>query len=700
MRNIKLHRNFGIAAHIDAGKTTATERILYYTGELHKIGEVHDGGATTDYMKEEKARGITITSATIACSWDFQGQEYSFNIIDTPGHVDFTIEVERSMRVLDGLVALFSAVDGVEPQSETVWRQANRYRVPRIGFVNKMDRVGSDFLSVVKQVQEMLGAKSVPIQLPIGSEDTFKGVIDLITMRAIIWDSDDYGSNFIITDIPQDMLEEAIIWRNNLIDNIAEYDDQLMDKYFGDQTTITEDDIYRAIRTATLNIDIIPMMCGSAYKNKGIQTLLDAVVRYFPSPLDTEPTIGKDPDTDEELVRLPDPKQPFAALAFKVISDSHGKIVFFRCYSGTLKSGSTVLNVRTGRRERISRIVQMQANQQNNITSIEAGDIAAVIGLRDVRTGDTFCDEKQPITLESLFIPTPVISISIEPKDQAGQNGMSIALSKLLEEDPTLRLKSDEATGQTILSGMGELQLEIVISRLKDFGVEVGTGRPQVAYKEAFTQTIKHREVHSKQTGGRGQFADIEFEIGPADENFLALDQGRFQFVNDTFGGSIPREYIPAIQKGFESCMTNGVLAGYPLDNMKVRILDGSFHTVDSDAYSFELCAIHGYRKAGKKAGPILMEPIMKLEVVTPEEYMGNIIRDLNRRRIQIESVDDRNGLKVIKGEVPLSEIVGGYVTHLRSISSGRGTDSITFDHYSPVPKNLSLEILGDLEEA
>ena len=699
MKNLKLHRNFGIAAHIDAGKTTATERILYYTGELHKIGEVHDGGTTTDYMKEEKERGITITAATIACNWKFQDQDYSFNIIDTPGHVDFTIEVERSMRVLDGLVALFSAVDGVEPQSETVWRQANRYNVPRIGFVNKMDRVGSDFLNVVKQVREMLGAKAVPIQLPIGSEDNFKGVVDLVTMKAIIWHTDDYGSQFEITDIPQDMIEESEFWRTNLIDSIAEYDEDLMEKYF-DSTEILESDIYRAIRTATLNLDIIPMMCGSAYKNKGIQPLLDAVVRYFPSPADCEPTFGKHPDTDEDLVRLPNPKDHFSALAFKIISDQHGKIVFFRCYSGSLKSGSTVLNVRTGNRERISRIVQMQANQRINIDSIEAGDIAAVIGLRDVRTGDTFCDEKNPIVLESLFVPAPVLSISIEPKDQTGQNMMSIVLSKMLDEDPTLRLKSDEATGQTILSGMGELQLEIIISRMKDLGVEISTGKPQVAYKESFTQTIQHREVHSKQTGGRGQFADIDFEIGPADESFLALDEGRFQFVDATFGGSIPREYMPSIKKGFESCMTNGVLAGYPLDNMKVRILDGSFHTVDSDAYSFELCAIHGYRKAGRKAEPILMEPIMKLEVVTPEEYMGNIIRDLNRRRIQIESVDDRHGLKVIKGEIPLSTIVGGYVTNLRSISSGRATESMTFNHYSPVPRNISLEILGDLEEA
>ena len=704
MKNLKLHRNFGIAAHIDAGKTTATERILYYTGETHKIGEVHDGGSVTDHMKQEKERGITITAATIACTWDFptiQGvktpdsKNYTFNIIDTPGHVDFTIEVERSMRVLDGLVALFSAVDGVEPQSETVWRQANRYGVPRIGFVNKMDRVGADFLNVVTQVREMLGANPVPIQIPIGSDDNFIGVVDLITMKAIIWDEANYGSTYKEVAIPSDMLTEATIWRNTLLETISYFDIDLMNKFFDNPDSITEDEIHDIIRKATLSLEIIPMMCGSAYKNKGVQSVLDAVVRYLPSPIDVPDTKGTDPDFNVEISRKTDNKEPFSALAFKVMTDEHaGTIIYLRCYSGKVLSGASVLNMRNGKREKINRILQMQSNKRNNLDMIEAGDIVAIAGARDIRTGDTLCDEKHPILLENMFIPDPVISVAIEPKTMAEVGNMSMAIARLVQEDPTLRVRTDNDSGQTVLSGMGELHLEIIIDRMREeFKVEVTTGEPQVAYKECFTKMVSHREVYSKQTGGRGKFGDIEFEIGPADEEFLALNEGRFQFINNITGGSIPKEFISAIQKGFESCMETGPLFGHALDNMKIRIYDGSFHAVDSDAISFELCAKSGFREAGIKAKPILMEPIMKMEVYTPDMYMGGMMGDLNKRRAATEGIEERSGLKVIKTKVPLSELFG-YATEMRSLSSGRASFHMEFSHYMPVPKNIADKLL------
>ena len=705
MADLRLQRNFGIAAHIDAGKTTTTERILYYTGVNHKIGEVHEGAATMDWMAQEQERGITITSAATTCFWHFptsQGQplpdakKYKFNIIDTPGHVDFTVEVERSMRVLDGLVALFSAVDGVEPQSETVWRQANRYRVPRIGFVNKMDRVGADFLMVVQQVRDMLGAKSVPLQLPIGAEDNFTGVVDLIRMRSTIWDDSTQGMTYTEGEIPADMMEEAQHWRAQLVEAVAEYDDHLMEKFFEDPNSISEDEIHEAVRKATIDLSIIPMLCGSAYKNKGVQTALDAVIRYLPSPMDIEFTKGLDPDTGEEITRKPDAKQPFAALAFKIMTDPFvGRLAFFRAYSGRLDAGSYVLNVRTGKNERISRIMQMHANKQNPIDFIEAGDIGAAVGFKDIKTGDTLCDEKHPIVLENMFIPEPVIAIAVEPKTRADVDKMGMAIAKLVEEDPTLRVNTDEDTGQTILRGMGELHLEIIVDRMRrEFKVEINQGAPQVAYKEAFTMKVDHREVFKKQTGGRGKFADIQFEIGPADEEFLAEGKTRFQFVNDIFGGSIPKEFHSSIAKGFEVSMTTGVLAGFPVDSMKVRIYDGSFHQVDSDAMSFELCAKSGYREAGRKAKPIILEPIMKIEVITPEQYMGDVTGDLNRRRAMLEGMDSRAGAQVIKAKVPLSEMFG-YVTQLRSLSSGRASSTMEFSHYAPAPRNIEEEVVA-----
>ena len=705
MADLRFQRNFGIAAHIDAGKTTTTERILYYTGVNHKIGEVHDGAATMDWMAQEQERGITITSAATTCFWNFpttQGVKnadtklYKFNIIDTPGHVDFTVEVERSLRVLDGLLALFCAVSGVEPQSETVWRQANRYKVPRIGFVNKMDRSGADFLNVVKQVREMLGAKAVPLQLPIGAEDSFKGVVDLITMKGIIWDEDTRGMTFKEVLIPDDMKEEVDQYRQELIEAVAEYDDKLLEKFFDDPNTITEDEVHEAIRKATIDLSIIPMMCGSSFKNKGVQTALDAIVRYLPGPMDIEAIKGINPDTGEEVLRHCDPKEPFSALAFKIMTDPFvGRLAFFRAYSGRLDSGSYVLNVRTGKNERISRIMQMHANKQNPVDYIEAGDIGAAVGFKDIKTGDTLCDEKHPITLESMTFPEPVISVAIEPKTQVDVDKMGMAIAKLVEEDPTLRVKTDEETGQTILSGMGELHLEIIIDRMRrEFKVEINQGAPQVAYKEAFTKTIDHRETLKKQTGGRGKFADILFEIGPADEEFLKEGKGTFQFVNDLFGGSIPREFVPAIQKGFENSMTTGVLAAYPVVSMKVRVYDGSFHAVDSDAMSFELCARGGFREAGKKAKPALLEPIMKVEVTTPDQYMGDVTGDLNRRRGMLEGMDSRNNLQVIKAKVPLSEMFG-YVTQLRSLSSGRATSTMEFSHYNPAPNNVAEEVMA-----
>lgn len=706
MADLKFQRNFGIAAHIDAGKTTTTERILRYTGMIHKIGEVHDGAATTDWMEQEKERGITITSAAVSCQWNFptvkgkadaNTKKYYFNIIDTPGHVDFTIEVERSMRVLDGLIALFSAVDGVEPQSETVWRQANRYKVPRIGFVNKMDRAGADFLMVVRQVKEMLGAKAVPLQLPIGAEDDFKGVVDLIRMKGIIWDMATEGMTFEEIDIPADMLEEAQEWRGHLIEAVAEYDDKLLEKFFEDPSSISDDEVHEAIRKATIDLSIVPMMCGSSFKNKGVQTALDAVCRYLPSPVDIDAVEGTNPDTGETLVRRPDAKEPFAALAFKIMTDPFvGRLAFFRCYSGHLDAGSYVLNVRSGKNERISRIMKMFANKQNPIDFIEAGDIGAAVGFKDIKTGDTLCDEKHPIALENMFIPEPVIAIAVEPKTQVDVDKMGMAIAKLVEEDPTLRVNTDEETGQTILRGMGELHLEIILDRMKrEFKVEVNQGAPQVAYKEAFTATIEHREVLKKQTGGRGKFADIQFAIGPADEEWMKENPGqRYQFVNDLFGGSIPREFVPAIQKGFEVSMSSGVLASFPLENMKVRVFDGSFHAVDSDSMSFELCAKSGFREAGRKAKPVLLEPIMRVEVITPDQYMGDVTGDLNRRRGLLEGMDSRNNLQVIKAKVPLSEMFG-YVTQLRSLSSGRASSTMEFHHYAPAPNNIAEEVVA-----
>jgi len=707
MADLKLQRNFGIAAHIDAGKTTTTERILRYTGMIHRIGEVHDGGATTDWMEQEKERGITITSAAVSCQWPFptdngkvtpETKKYGFNIIDTPGHVDFTVEVERSMRVLDGLIALFSAVDGVEPQSETVWRQANRYKVPRIGFVNKMDRSGADFLNVVHQVKEMLGANAVPLQLPIGAEDNFKGVVDLIKNIGIIWDDSTEGMTYTEVPIPEDMAAEVEEWRAKLIESVAEYDDTLMEKFFDDPNSISEDEIHEAIRKACIDLSIIPMMCGSSFKNKGVQTALDAVCRYLPSPVDIEAIEGHDPnDLEKVLTRKPSAKEPFAALAFKIMTDPFvGRLAFFRVYSGHLDAGSYVLNVRSGKNERISRIMKMFANKQNPVDFIEAGDIGAAVGFKEIKTGDTLCDEKHPIVLENMFIPEPVIAIAIEPKTQADVDKMGMAIAKLVEEDPTLRVNTDEDTGQTILRGMGELHLEIIIDRLRrEFKVEVNQGNPQVAYKETFQATIQHREVLKKQSGGRGKFADIQFEIGPAEEEWMKENEGKhFQFVNNIVGGSIPREFIPAIQKGFETAMTTGVLAGYPVDNMKVRIFDGSFHNVDSDAMSFELCAKSGFREAGRKAKPVLLEPIMKVEVTTPDQYMGDVTGDLNRRRGLMEGMDTRGNAQVIKAKVPLSEMFG-YVTQLRSLSSGRAASTMEFDHYAPAPNNIAEEVIA-----
>ncbi len=706
MADLKFQRNFGIAAHIDAGKTTTTERILRYTGMIHKIGEVHDGAATTDWMEQEKERGITITSAAVSCQWNFptvlgkatpDTKKYYFNIIDTPGHVDFTVEVERSMRVLDGLIALFSAVDGVEPQSETVWRQANRYKVPRIGFVNKMDRSGADFLMVVNQVKEMLGAKAVPLQLPIGAEDNFKGVVDLIKMKGIIWHMETEGMTFDEIPVPADMVEEVNHWRQNLIEAVAEYDDKLLEKFFDDPSSITEDEVHEAIRKATIDLSIVPMMCGSSFKNKGVQTALDAVCRYLPSPVDIDHITGTNPDTVETITRKPDPKEPFAALAFKIMTDPFvGRLAFFRCYSGHLDAGSYVLNVRSGKKERISRIMKMFANKQNPIDFIEAGDIGAAVGFKEIKTGDTLCDENHPIVLENMFIPEPVISIAVEPKAQADVDKMGLAISKLVEEDPTLRVKTDEETGQTILSGMGELHLEIIVDRMRrEFKVEVNQGAPQVAYKEAFQASIEHRETLKKQSGGRGKFADIVFEMGPADQEWLNENPGKqMQFVNDIFGGSIPREFIPAIQKGFEQSMSTGVLANYPVEHMKIRIFDGSFHQVDSDSMSFELCAKSGFREAARKAKPVLLEPIMRVEVITPEQYMGDVTGDLNRRRGMLEGMDSRAGAQVIKAKVPLSEMFG-YVTQLRSLSSGRASSTMEFSHYNPAPNNIAEEVIA-----
>ncbi|MCF6294977.1 MAG: elongation factor G [Flavobacteriaceae bacterium] len=698
-RDLKYTRNIGIAAHIDAGKTTTTERILYYTGVSHKIGEVHDGAATMDWMEQEQERGITITSAATTCTWDFPTKNgeaiddtkgYHFNIIDTPGHVDFTVEVNRSLRVLDGLVFLFSAVDGVEPQSETNWRLADNYKVPRIGFVNKMDRQGSDFMMVNKQVKEMLGSNAVPIVLPIGEEQDFRGVVDLVKNRAIIWHDETQGATFDIVDIPEELKEEAHQYRALLIEEVATYDENLLEKFMEDEDSITEDEVHAALRAAVMDMAIIPMICGSAFKNKGVQFLLDAVCRYLPSPLDKEAIIGIDPDTGNEISRKPDAKEPFSALAFKIATDPFvGRLAFFRVYSGRLDAGSYVLNNRSGKKERISRIYQMHANKQNAISYIEAGDIGAAVGFKSIKTGDTLSDIKHPITLESMDFPDPVIGIAVEPKTKADVDKLGMSLAKLAEEDPTFTVRTDEASGQTIISGMGELHLDIIVDRLRrEFKVEVNQGQPQVEYKEAITRSADHREVYKKQSGGRGKFADISFTIEPAEEGKSGLE-----FVSIIKGGNVPKEFIPSVEKGFKQAMINGPLAGYEIDSLKVTLKDGSYHDVDSDQLSFELAAKLGFKAAAKAAGAVIMEPIMKLEVLTPEENMGDIVGDLNRRRGQVSDMGDRAGSKVVKATVPLSEMFG-YVTTLRTLSSGRATSTMEFSHYAQTPSNISEEVI------
>jgi len=696
-KELKNTRNIGIAAHIDAGKTTTTERILYYTGVVHKIGEVHDGAATMDWMAQEQERGITITSAATTCFWNYRGEKYKLNIIDTPGHVDFTVEVNRSLRVLDGLVFLFSAVDGVEPQSETNWRLANNYNVTRIGFVNKMDRAGADFLNVVKQVREILGGNPLPLQLPIGAEDDFKGVVDLINNRGIVWNEHDKGMTFTVVPIPDNMVEEVKEWREKLLEAIAEFDDKLMEKYFEDPNSISEREIFDALRKACLANKLVPMVCGSSFKNKGVQTMLDLVMELMPSPLDKDNITGTNPNTGEEVIRKPDPKEPFTALAFKIATDPFvGRLAYFRCYAGRLDEGSYVLNTRSGNKERISRIFQMHANKQNQVPFIEAGDIGAAVGFKDIKTGDTLCAESSPIVLEAMNFPEPVIGLAIEAKTQADQDKLGVALGKLSEEDPTFRVKSDEETGQTVISGMGELHLEIIIDRLKrEFKVEVNQGAPQVNYKEAINGQMEHREVYKKQTGGRGKFADIKIVASPIDADFEVTDKNAgLQFVNEITGGNIPREFIPAVEKGFRSSMANGVLAGYPLQALKIRLIDGSYHTVDSDSLSFEICARTAFREALPKCKPVLLEPIMKLEVITPEQNMGDVVGDLNRRRGQVEGMDSKGGAQVIKAKVPLSEMFG-YVTQLRTITSGRATSTMEFSHYSDCPRNLAEEVIA-----
>jgi len=699
-RDLSKTRNIGIAAHIDAGKTTTTERILFYTGINHKIGEVHDGASTMDWMEQEAERGITITSAATTCTWKFptergkalpNTEEFKINIIDTPGHVDFTVEVERSLRILDGVVALFSAVDGVEPQSETVWRQADKYKVPRLGFVNKMDRQGANFLRVCDQVREMLGGNPVPLQIPIGDEDDFKGVIDLIAMKGIVWDEEGYGMTYKEVEIPSELQDQVNEYRAKLIESVAEYDETLMEKFFEDENSITEDEVIEALRKATIDMSIIPMMCGSAFKNKGVQAMLDAVIRFLPSPIDVEAIEGVNPKTEEADKRKPSADAPFSALAFKIATDPFvGRLCFFRAYSGTLDAGSYVLNTRTNKKERISRIFQMHSNKQNAIDSIEAGDIGAAVGFKDIRTGDTLCDEKHPIVLESMTFPEPVIGVAIEPKTQADVDKLGVALGKLAEEDPTFVIHTDEETGQTVISGMGELHLEILVDRLKrEFKVEVNQGAPQVSYKENITTSVDHRELYKKQSGGRGKFADIIVTIEPGDSEKEGLE-----FVNIIKGGNIPKEFVPSVEKGFKEAMKNGVLAGFPIDSLKVTLKDGSFHAVDSDQLSFEIAAKMAFKNACKQAGPVLLEPIMKLEVVTPEENMGDIVGDLNRRRGQVDGMDDRAGAKIVKAKVPLSEMFG-YVTQLRTMSSGRATSTMEFSHFQEAPRNVTEDVLA-----
>ena len=695
-------------AHIDAGKTTTTERILYYTGLSHKIGEVHDGAATMDWMEQEQERGITITSAATTTFWNYpttQGQptdetvEYKVNIIDTPGHVDFTVEVERSLRVLDGAVALFCAVSGVEPQSETVWRQADKYHVPRICFVNKMDRAGADFFNVVNEIKEKLGANPVPLQIPIGAEDNFEGVVDLISNQAIIWNEEDKGMTYKVVDIPDDLKDTVEEWRQKLVESVAEYDDALLEKFFEDSESITEEEMMNAIRMAVIDMSFSPVLCGSAFKNKGVQALLDAVCAYLPSPKDLPPVSGVNPDNDQEEERKPETGEPFSALAFKIATDPFvGRLAFMRVYSGSLDAGSYIYNMRTSKRERISRLMQMHSNKQNPINKVEAGDICAGVGFKDIKTGDTLVNEKNKIILESMSFPEPVIGYAIEPKAQADVDKLGVAISKLVEEDPTLRVETNHETGQTVLRGMGELHLEIIIDRLKrEFKVEINQGAPQVAYKESITTNVEHREVYKKQTGGRGKFADIVFEMGPRDLGENGEAKSGLEFDNGIVGGKIPKEFIPAVEKGFKDAMKNGPLAGYPVDALKVRLYDGSFHDVDSDSLSFELAGRIGFKEAAKKATPKLLEPIMAVEVVTPDEYTGPVTGDLNKRRGIMKGMDTKGGAQVIKADVPLSELFG-YVTDLRTISSGRATASLTFSHYDPVPGHLAEAIIANVK--
>ncbi|NDV45717.1 elongation factor G [Paludibacter sp. 221] len=693
--DLKYTRNIGIMAHIDAGKTTTSERILYYTGLTHKIGETHDGTATMDWMAQEQERGITITSAATTTSWNYLDNKYKINLIDTPGHVDFTVEVERSLRILDGAVATFCAVGGVEPQSETVWRQADKYNVPRVGYVNKMDRSGADFFEVVRQIKEVLGASPCPIQIPIGAEETFKGVVDLIKMKAIFWHDETMGAEYSVEEIPADLLNEAQEWRDKMLETIAEYDDVVMEKFFDDPSKITEDEIKVALRKATLSMDVNPIICGSSFKNKGVQTMLDAVCAYLPSPLDTPEIVGKDPRyEDKDVLRHPDESEPLCALAFKIATDPYvGRLCFFRVYSGKLDAGSYVYNSRSEKKERISRIFQMHSNKQNPVEKIGAGDIGAGVGFKDIRTGDTLCDEANPITLESMDFPDPVIGITVEPKTQKDIDKLGMGLSKLSEEDPTFTVHTDEQSGQTVISGMGELHLEIIIDRLRrEFKVECNQGRPQVSYREAITQSVEIREVYKKQSGGRGKFADIIVRVEPADADF----DGSLQFVDVVKGGNIPKEYIPSVQKGFQMAMKNGVLAGYSMDKLKVTLVDGSYHAVDSDQLSFEICAQIAFKNACAKAKPVLLEPIMKMEVVTPEESMGDVIGDLNKRRGQVEGMEtSRTGARIVKAKVPLAETFG-YVTALRTITSGRATSSMEFSHYAEVSASIAKEVLTE----
>ena len=694
-QDLHLTRNIGIMAHIDAGKTTTSERILFYTGKTHKIGEVHDGAATMDWMAQEQERGITITSAATTCNWNYEGKSYKINLIDTPGHVDFTAEVERSLRVLDGAVATYCAVGGVQPQSETVWRQADKYNVPRLGYVNKMDRSGADYYDVLRQMKEVLGANPVSLVCPIGSEETFKGVVDLIKMKAILWHDETMGAEYEIDDIPADLKDEAEEWRGKLLEAAAEFDEALMEKYFEDPDSITEDEIKAAIRKGTLAMECTPVLCGSSFKNKGVQTLLDYVCAFLPSPLDTPNIVGTNPTTGEEEDRKPSEDEPTSALAFKIATDPYvGRLVFFRVYSGKVVAGSYVYNTRSGKKERVSRLFQMNSNKQVPMELIDAGDIGAGVGFKDIRTGDTLCDEAHPIVLESMTFPDPVIGIAVEPKSQADVDKLGIGLAKLAEEDPTFTVHTDEQSGQTVISGMGELHLDIILDRLKrEFKVECNQGKPQVNYKEALTKTVNLREVYKKQSGGRGKFADIIVNVGPVDEDYK---QGGLQFINEVKGGNIPKEFIPSVQKGFEGAMKNGVLGGYPMDSMKVTLLDGSYHPVDSDQLSFEVAAINAYKNACAKAGPVLMEPIMKLEVVTPEENMGDVIGDLNKRRGQVEGMDEtRSGARIVRAMVPLSEMFG-YVTALRTITSGRATSSMEYDHHAPLSSSIAKTVLEE----